>query len=294
MTFIIDMIKGVFMGIANIIPGVSGGTMALSLGIYDKLIEAVSELTRKPKKSFAVLAPILVGILIGLIGFTYIVEYLLSSYTFITCMAFIGLIIGGLPMLIKKLKQALKESGTGIGFSGGLSFVILFSIAVFLPLLTSESETMQTLSPSAAMAFIIFLVGMVASATMVVPGVSGSMVLMILGYYYGILNSIKTFFNALKMLDISAMTSEVMILVPCTLGIILGILLIAKLITFLFKEYAVQTYCAILGLVISSPFAIIYNTGVINQLDGLSPGSVIIGLICATAGFVLTNFVGEK
>lgn len=294
MTFVIDIIKGVFIGIANIIPGVSGGTMALSLGIYDKLIGAVSGFAKNRRDSLITLTPIVIGVLIGLVGFTYLIEYLLSQYTFITCMAFIGLILGGLPMICRKLRTVLKASGSAIGISGILSFVILFSVAVFLPLLKSETETMQVLVPSLFMTVIIFLIGIIASATMVIPGVSGSMVLMILGYYYGILNSIKTFFNALKSFDVSVMINEALILVPCTLGILLGIFLIARLITYLFDHYAIQTYCAILGLVISSPFAIIYNTGLISLSKDITAATIVTGIICAVVGFVLTNFVGEK
>ena len=103
MTFLMDVIKGMLIGIANIIPGVSGGTMAVSLGIYDKLISSVSNLLRDWKKSLITLLPIILGCGIGIVGFTYIIEYLLSRHTFVTCLAFVGLIFGGLPVLFSSL-----------------------------------------------------------------------------------------------------------------------------------------------------------------------------------------------
>lgn len=294
MTFIFDMIKGIFIGIANIIPGVSGGTLALSMGIYDKLIGAVSNFFKDWKRSILTLFPIAIGCGIGIVGFTYAIEYLLSEHTFVTCMAFIGLILGGLPVLVKQLKIKLRERGGSIGFSGILCFVLLFAFAVLLPMMGSDEKVMQTLAVSPVLMILMFFIGIIASATMVIPGVSGSMVLIILGYYYGIIDSIKTFLEALKAFDIPVMLDRCLILAPFGIGVLLGIFLIAKLITFLFEKYGVQTYCAILGLVLSSPFAIIYNTGLFTQLSNLNFMIIASGILFAAAGGVVSYFLGER
>lgn len=294
MTFITDIIKGIFIGIANIIPGVSGGTIALSMGIYDKLIGAVSNFLKDWKKSIITLLPILVGCGIGLIGFTFAIEYLLTEHTFVTCMTFVGLILGGLPVLIRQLKEKRQANGGSIGASGILAFVILFAVAILLPLLNPSEETLKTLVATPGTMVIMFLIGVIASATMVVPGVSGSLVLMILGYYYGIIESIKTFLEALKAFDIPALTNGFLILCPLGIGILLGIFLIAKVITFLFEKYGVQTYCAILGLILSSPFAIFYNTGLFGQLGQLNMMLILSGILLAVVGAVVTYMLGEK
>lgn len=294
MTLIMDIIKGMFIGIANVIPGVSGGTMALSLGIYDKLIGSVSNLLKAPKKSILTLLPIIAGCGLGIVGFTYAIEYLLVRHTFVTCMTFVGLILGGMPVLYRSLKGKMAESGSGIGISGALCFLILFAIAIGLPLLNSAEETMTTLSATPLTMIILFFIGIIASATMVVPGVSGSLVLMILGYYYSIINAVKTFFDALKAFDIPVMFDLCLILVPFGIGVLLGIFLIAKLITFLFESFGIQTYCAIFGLILASPFAIFYNTGLFGQLSSLSMGTIILGFILAIAGGAVTYLMGEK
>lgn len=294
MTFVIDMIKGIFIGIANIIPGVSGGTLALSMGIYDKLIGAVSNFLKDWKRSILTLFPIAIGCGIGIVGFAFTIEYLLSEHTFVTCMAFIGLILGGLPVLVRQLREKLNTQGTSIGLSGVLSFVLLFAFAVFLPFIKSGNEAMQTLTVTPVLMVLLFFIGIIASATMVIPGVSGSMVLMILGYYYGIINSIKTFLEALKAFDIPVLLERGMILIPFGIGILLGIFLIAKLITFLFESYGVQTYCAILGLVLSSPIAIFYNTGLFAQLGSLNLMILISGILFALIGGVISYFLGER
>lgn len=294
MTFITDTIKGIFIGIANIIPGVSGGTIALSMGIYDKLIGAVSNFLKDWKKSVITLLPILIGCGIGLVGFTFAIEYLLSEHTFVTCMTFIGLILGGLPILIRQLKEKLHKRGGSIGLSDILAFVILFALAIFLPLLDSGEEVLKTLTATPGTMVIMFFIGIIASATMVIPGVSGSLVLMILGYYYGIIESIKTFLESLKAFDVPALTNGFLILFPLGIGILLGIFLIAKLITFLFERYGVQTYCAILGLILSSPFAIFENTGLFDQLGQLNIMLILAGILLAVVGAVVTYMLGER
>lgn len=294
MNFIMDMVKGIMIGIANIIPGVSGGTIALTMGVYDKLIGAISNLLKDWKKSAVTLLPIALGVVIGLIGFTYLIEYLLSNHTFVTCMTFVGLILGGLPMLYRRLKQNLADTRQSIGISGSLAFIILFAISVALPLLRSDSEVLRTLTATPGTMITMFFIGIIASATMVVPGVSGSLVLMILGYYYGILDSIKGFLEALKAFDLPALTSGFLILCPLGIGILLGIFLIAKIITFLFERYGVQTYCAIFGLIISSPFAIFYNTGLFGQLGSLNLLLILAGILFAIIGAVFALWLGEK
>lgn len=295
MNSIIDMIKGIFIGVANIIPGVSGGTMAVSLGVYDKLIAAVSNLFKNWKASVRTLLPLVAGCAVGIVGFTYAIEFLLSRYTFITCMAFVGLILGGLPMLVLSLKGEMRRSSRSIGASGVLAFVLMFCVAVFLPMLGADNEVLRTFSITPMTLISLFVVGVIASATMVIPGVSGSLVMMILGYYYGIINTIKNFLEALRHFDIGGMFHEGILLVPFGIGVLLGIFLIARLITFLFERYGVATYCAILGLIIASPFAIFYNTGLLKSgaLLSLSMGEFFLGLALAAAGAVFTFLLGR-
>ena len=291
MEFFGNIIKGVMIGIANIIPGVSGGTMAVSLGIYDRLIGAVSGLFKEFKKSIAFLIPIIIGCGIGIVGFTYAIEYLLDKHTFVTCMAFVGLILGGLPAIISSMKS--KMTSGGIGVFGILAFVIAFVISGGMPLLKESKDALTVIAVTPVNMVILFILGVVASATMVIPGVSGSMMLMIFGYYYAIINTIKTFLDNLRAFDLMGMKDGILLLAPFGIGVILGIFLIAKLITFLFEKYGVQTFCAILGLVISSPIAIFINTGLVSKLGSLSIWEILFGIVLMGAGAFVTVFVGK-
>lgn len=294
MTFLLDIIKGVFIGVANVIPGVSGGTMAVSLGVYDKLIAAVSNLLKDWRSSLRALLPLIIGCGLGIVGFTYAIEYLLSQHTFVTCMAFVGLILGGLPILIRSLRGEMRRSSGSIGISGVLAFLILFCVAVFLPMMSADDEVLRTFSATPGTMAALFAVGVIASATMVIPGVSGSLVMMILGYYYGVINTIKSFLDALRAFDMNGLIRGTLLLAPFGIGVLLGIFLIAKLITFLFEKYGVPTYCAILGLIVASPFAIFYNTGLLTRFSELTVSKLILGIAAAAVGAVVTYVLGEK
>lgn len=97
MKAILDLLRGIVIGIANIIPGVSGGTMAVSMGIYDKLIGAVSNLFKDFKRNLLFLLPLLIGMGVGIVGFGKLLEYLLEYHVLATCLTFVGLILGACP-----------------------------------------------------------------------------------------------------------------------------------------------------------------------------------------------------
>lgn len=291
MNFILDMLKGAVIGIANVIPGVSGGTMAVSMGIYNKLIFSVSHLFSQFKKSIRTLLPILIGCVIGIVCFTYAIKYLLTNQPLPTCLTFLGLILGGVPVLIREMKTGIRKSRRRrLTAMNVLAFLVMFLLAAALPFLKESTDTLTTLTATPGTMIVLFFMGIIAAATMVIPGVSGSMILMILGYYYGVINSITGFMDALKAGNWNALLGEAAILIPFGIGCVLGIFLIAKLIEYLFERHTVSTYAAILGLILSSPFGIFHNTG---ALAHVTVGSLIIGIILMIAGAFGTWYMGE-
>lgn len=291
MNFILDMLKGAMIGIANVIPGVSGGTMAVSMGIYNKLISSVSHLFSQFKKSIRTLLPILIGCVIGIVCFTYAIKYLLTNQPLPTCLTFLGLILGGVPVLIREMKTGIRKSRRRkLTAMNVLAFLVMFLLAAALPFLKESTDTLTTLTATPGTMIVLFFMGIIAAATMVIPGVSGSMILMILGYYYGVINSITGFMDALKAGNWNALLGEAAILIPFGIGCVLGIFLIAKLIEYLFERHTVSTYAAILGLILSSPFGIFHNTG---ALAHVTVGGLIIGIILMIAGAFGTWYMGE-
>ena len=290
MRFIVDFIKGIFIGVANIIPGVSGGTMAVSMGIYDKLIGSINNLTKQFKKGFITLLPIILGMVAGIAAFSFIIPYCLTNFSFQTCMCFAGLIIGGIPELIISAKNALSKENRKFNFAHITAFIILMGVAVFMAVASPSSSGDAALKMNAGMILLLLLMGAICAAAMVIPGISGSLILMLMGYYGSIIGTISGFLTALKNLDGPALLQSLLVLVPFGIGCILGVLLISKLITFLLKRFESVTYFAIIGLVIASPFAIFYNM----EPAKFSPVSIIVGIILLIAGAAFTYLFGKK
>lgn len=253
--FWLDTLKGMVIGIANIIPGVSGGTMMVSMGIYDQLIHCVTHLFSDFKKSFQFLLPIGIGIILSLAILAKLFDYLLLNWPIPTNMAFCGLIAGSLPSIFKQV------NGKKFTISMAICALLFFMIVVGSALMgeTSESQSI-TLSTSFGGLFMLFLVGIISAATMVIPGVSGSMILMLLGYYEPIINLVSETIDALLHLDFGALGHCIILAMPFGIGVILGVFAIAKLIEWVLNRWETQTYWAIIGLIIASPIAILINT----------------------------------
>lgn len=293
MKFLIDFIKGVFVGIANIIPGVSGGTMAVSFGIYDKILSAISNLLKDFKNSVKALFPIMVGMAFGIVSFTYIIPWLLEHEPFITSMAFTGLILGGLPMLVKSLKESWtidEHKSSAVCFIIFLTFAFLSVAMLFF---NGSSDSGVLLDTDISTLVILFFMGLIASATMIIPGVSGSLILMILGYYFGIISAIKDFLSALKDMDFDNLVKYGIILLPFGVGCVLGIFFISKWIKWMLKHFPSATFCAILGLVVTSPFSIFYKVNQEYSLSGTKPFEIIVSIIIFLVCLGVTLIMGK-
>ena len=170
MKMIFDILRGVVIGLANIIPGVSGGTMMVSMGIYDTIIGCINSLFKDFKRCVKMLWPYALGMVLGILGLAKLITFLLGSYPLPTNMAFIGLILGGLPMILKKMKDEKK------GAAGAIAFVLAFALVVGLKIVGGGNGTDASITLGLGQMIILFVMGVIAAATMVIPGVSGSMV----------------------------------------------------------------------------------------------------------------------
>lgn len=273
MSFIKDILKGVMIGIANAVPGVSGGTMMVSMGIYDKIIYAITHLFSEFKKSVKLLLPYLIGMVLGIVGLAFVIKFLFANFEFQTKLAFVGLIVGGLPLLFGKIKGKKK------GLPHIVVFLLFFAAIIAMQVFGGEGKAVE-LVVSPGCLIMLFIIGVIASATMVIPGVSGSMMLMILGYYSPIMGLVTELVKALAKRDTAALMHNCILIMPFGVGVVLGIFGVAKLIEFLMKKYEVLTYSAILGLVVSSPVVIMLGT----SLGSLNVVSVLTGVVALIVG----------
>lgn len=283
MKFVLEMLRGMVIGLANIIPGVSGGTMMVSMGIYDTLIHCITHLFKEFKKSILTLLPYAVGMVLAIGGLSFALKWAFAVYPLPTNTLFIGLILGGLPAILRQVKGKKK------GAVGAVLFVVFFALIIVMQIF--QSEHVATITLSFGEVIKLFVLGAVASATMVIPGVSGSMVLKLLGYYEPVVTvAIPGLISGLAHGEWAAVGANVGILLPFGLGIVVGIFAIAKLIEVLLARWEGQTYCAILGLVTASPVAILMATEMVN----LSWTTLIISLLTFAIGFYVAWRLGGK
>ena len=278
-----NIIKGAIIGIANIIPGVSGGTMAVSMGIYDQLIHCITHLFSELKKNLKFLIPIFLGAGIGVVGLSFVIEYLFDVAPLETNLLFIGLILGGLPAMWKRV------NGNAIKVPHIVAFLLFFALVVGLAAFGNAEGADVVLEPGFSNGIMLFLVGVIAAATMIIPGVSGSMILLLLGYYNPIVSEINNFIRALLAMDFAALWRGVLIFVPFGLGVVAGIFGIAKIIEIVFQKFPLLAYWAIIGLIVSSPFAIM----LLSNFGTITVVRVLIGIVALAVGTFTAYKLGE-
>lgn len=280
-----SILKGIVIGIANIIPGVSGGTMMVSMGIYDKLIHCITHLFSEFKKSVKFLFPIAVGMLIAIVGSSFALKELFERIPIQTNLLFVGLILGGLPAIWKNVK------GKSVKIGHIIAALVFFALVAGLAAMGETEGAAANLSFSVANVLILFVVGVITSATMVIPGVSGSMVLMLMGFYEPILITITDFVKALVHLDMNGILAGCGVLIPFGIGVVAGIFGIAKLVEIVFEKFPLYAYWAIIGLIVASPVAIVLmNFNVFSQVTVLS---AVTGVIALAAGFMAALKLGD-
>lgn len=247
---LILFIKGIVLGVAFVIPGVSGGTLAVLMGIYEELIEAASNFYKSIadfKKYIMYLLPIGLGVVFSVAVFAKLIKFGLDKAPIITILIFLGMIIGGIPALVRNVK------GTKINLKD-MTLMLVGLIIVISMLIFHKSNSNVVLTNMSIGGYItLFLVGAIAAVTMVVPGISGSFTLMLIGYYEPILNLVN---------DITSFKNlgpNLILIFTFMLGVFIGIIFISKIIEWCLKHYKRETYYAIIGFVLSSIISVIYE-----------------------------------
>lgn len=284
---ILLVIKGFIMGIANVIPGVSGGTLAIILGIYEQFIGAISHFFSNFKENIKFLIPIAIGMILAIVTMSNVIDYSFNHYPIPTTLFFMGLVLGGIPMLYGKVKNEEKEKKQ---VSSYIIMLLTFALVIFMAVADKIFGTTNEVVLANLDLFgyiILFVVGVVAAATMVIPGISGSLVLMLLGYYYPILSLVK------EIVHFDNLLSNIIIAGVFGVGVLVGIVLVSKLIEFLFKKYETKTYYGVLGFIFASIIAIPISS--FSQVKvTFDIIQVLIGIISLVIGSIVAYKLGEK
>lgn len=231
---IILFVKGVIIGIGKIIPGLSGSMIMMILGLYEKGIRSITHYFDDIKDNTKFLLLVGSGILVAVVLISKLIQLLLIHYAFIIICMFIGLILGGIPSVLKEIEGTSNINNIFI-------FIIFFILS--LSLILSEQTHQINIEGNP---LIMFVIGIIEAATMIIPGISGTAVLMALGLYHVLIEM----FSNLSNLNIFIVNIKV--IVPFGLGLLIGSWFFIKLMDYLLSNYKIKTYWAIIAFAISS------------------------------------------
>ncbi|MCL2217370.1 MAG: DUF368 domain-containing protein [Defluviitaleaceae bacterium] len=290
MRFLLLSIKGLVMGAANVMPGVSGATMAVIFQIYDKLLFAINHLFTDTKKSLQFLIPFGLGMAAGIVAMGDIVNNLLVRFPLQTSGLIAGLIAGSLPFLHNEAisKDGKKPHLYVIAAIAGITIILL-------ELLTPTPEPYMAAEFNIGFAVLVFIGGVFAAAAMIVPGVSGAMVLILFGLFPLVMHTISLIREYLMTpFEFELLSPILMVAAPLGLGMVVGVLLASRLIAMLLEKFYSKTYFAIVGMVFGTVFILFNDVGAYQRYDGVTPMLILFTFVAFACGTAASLFLGNK
>ncbi|MEQ6028616.1 DUF368 domain-containing protein [Staphylococcus saccharolyticus] len=271
----INILKGFAMGTSDLVPGVSGGTIALLLGIYDKFISSMSGLfSKRFWTSFKFLLPILIGMIIAISILSNLFNYLLSNHIIPTMFFFTGLIIGIIPYLlyISNFKQTFELKHYLMVFIG-IAIIVIFTL-----LNHGDKHSGETLSLSFGLIIKYYLAGICASSAMLLPGISGSFMLLVFGAYGNIMFALS------ELVQLNFKTLPIIFIIG--FGILTEFMISSRLIQYFLQHHIIMTLALIIGFVIGSLYAI---------FPGIPTNSFqwLISSLTLIIGFIVSYILGK-
>ena len=242
MTFLRNCAMGIAIGSGAILPGISSGVFCVIFGIYEKLIDSILNFFKFPKKNFKFLLPIFIGMFIGVFIFSNLINYFLIKFPIQTKSIFIGLILGSIPSLFKEVNKNYKFKLKYLLFT--LISFILGILSVFL-----ESNISTNIASVNFNFLYLLLSGFLMSIGVIVPGVSSTVILMLMGVYSSYISSISSLYFP--------------ILIPLGIGLLLGSIIFMNITNFLLKKFYIQTFYTIIGFTLGSIFVLFPKTAIL-------------------------------
>lgn len=274
---LIDIVKGFFIGTALLIPGVSAATIALITKVYDKLIGNVANLFKQFWPSFKVLIPIGIGVLVAIVSMWIPLKLATEHILFAIVCLFAGSMIGSVPDIFDNIRNEPIKKHHYLYLLLAILCGMLFGILSY----HLNVDVSSLFSPIGWQLYLIIIpIGFLAAAGVIVPGISGSMLLLVLGFYTNILGLVD---------KIKEQPGQVIGVLACmAVGVILGMIFFSILMKQLFKRVRTATFIWIIGLVVGSIFSLFYNHDIMHYyLDhGITWWEGLLGAILLIGGFV--------
>ncbi|NLN65441.1 MAG: DUF368 domain-containing protein [Clostridiaceae bacterium] len=281
MKYLVYIVKGVVIGIATLVPGVSGGTMSIILGLYDDIIHAISSFFKDMKKNIIFLATVGIGGIIGLLAFSKVMELALIHFRYPMVYLFIGVIIGGMPVLFKKASGGFMKAGNWLYFAAGVLIILVMSFYdVTIVNLANSSGILQFV--------FLFFAGIIIAVALILPGLSTSFMLLAIGLYDITLNAL----SELRTIVLHGTTPNAewvfSYLIPICLGTAFGIITTTKVLERFMNSKPQQTYMLILGFVAGSIVDIVFDTGL------PSGWNIVLSIATFILGFLIIKKMSER
>jgi len=262
-----SLFGGLLMGLANLVPGISGGTMLLAAGIYTQFIDALSDVTRFRFRfrSLLVLGGVVLAAGLGILLFAGSLKDAVLDHRWIMYSLFIGLTLGGLPVVWRLAKRATPE-------------LILSAIIAFASMVGLAVLQMNGVVGSGGSNFVLlFLAGLAGASAMILPGLSGGYLLLLMGQYVPILSAVDQFKDALKARDISAaMDPAISVLLPVGIGVIAGVVIVGNLLKWFLENHERATLGVLIGLLLGSVVGLWpFQQGVTPVIGDVVKGQIV-------------------
>lgn len=270
-------IQGFIVGIGKIIPGVSGAMFAMMFGIYEKALDIISNLRTKLMINLKYILILATSIGLAIIFGSSIIKKCLENYYLPTMLLFIGMMVGGIKPLMRNVK------GRKLDTRSLVSAIIVVTILFLISLIDGVEKT-EALEKTPLTFIILIFAGFLDAFATVVPGICGTALLMILGYYNTVIGALSDLFN------FSNIGTNLFILIPFGIGLFSGVFLISKLINYLFKNYKTETYYSIIGFALMSIVLLILE--VLEKTYAMN--EIIIALILFVVGYLIVHFVEKE
>lgn len=286
--FISLFLKGLAIGTAAIIPGISGGTIAFMLGIYDALIGAIVDLRKHTRASLSILIPVGLGIVLAIGALTYPMGLALTYAPLPTISLFAGFIVGSFPQLRKDLPKKLVAMDWVYILVPALVAASLGVLSVVGQLDATGIVEGSALLPKLSL----IIVGFLGVSAFVVPGISGSMLLLSIGFYRPIIESLAQLLNGILQLD--SITSEIINFALLGVGALVGFVVISILMKTLFERYRSQVNLGVFGFILGSLVAIFYNYEIVPIYEDVTVLICLIALLTFILGVYFSLEVNRR
>lgn len=286
----LTFIKGILLGIISMgIPGLSASTIALIIGIYFLMVESISNFFKDIKHNLIFLISLLLGYGIGAIVSAFSITILFQKFPLVTTLIILGMIIGSLPDTFIKMKNYLKKPSCWITFSVVLVFLLLYNFLIS-PAAIAEFPN----DPNYGYLIKMTIIGMITSATFIIPGIDFAVVFLSLGLYYPFMNMIADLVSFGSPEYFTYFVGYMKILSFYLIGYFVGMFIFSKIIGFLLKKHTAQTEFASSAFIVAAPIIVVKNCILDNNEFFFSAPQLILGLVLGTAFIVSLTIIAIK